>query len=235
MNFNPNLFLFTSAIALCALHTTDAQEVRFSSGIQYGTFAMKGLSEYQSHLADPEFLNAKETERFSPSIGYQGSFVYIGRKRLRGGVEFAHFRTEGKVVGENAQVIYFHHRAMTSTLGGTFSFLLNKKEQPWEILLSVSTGGSFNKFRRRFPDLEKGPQTHRYYSRSMYAAGGPTVTRKFKHWFANASVQYLHDFGGRLKRTELTDMTLRNAEGDELSLDWSGLRLSIGVGARLAY
>jgi hypothetical protein len=232
---NPNKLLLLIAIVVYFVQTVDAQEVRFSSGIQLGTYAMGDLKDLQSDIKEAQFVNAKEKQNFSPSIGYQGSFVYIGNKRLGAGVEFGHSSADGKVVGENPAVLYFQHHASTSTLGGTIFIILNKRESPWEVLCSVSTGGTFNKFRRRYPDFEKGPQTERYLSRSVYVAGGSTVTRKFKHWFVNAGVRYFHDFGGSLKLTRFPDAHLRNSTGDELSLDWSGLRISIGVGARLAY
>lgn len=235
MNLNPNASLFFLACILCMALTSAAQEVRFSSGIQFGTYAMKDLKEFQSRTAAPDFLNTKQTKRFSPSVGYQGSFVYVSRKRFGGGIEFSHTGAEGKVVGENQDVIYFHHRVTMSAVGGTLFVLLNEKESPWEILISVSTGGTMSKFRRRFPDFEKGPQTERYFSRSIYASGGPTVTRKFKHWFVNATAQYFHDFGGRFKLAKSSDIRLYNASNNEIGPDWSGLRVSVGVGARLSY
>jgi len=221
------LFTLTVSGANC-------QDLKVGVGTTFGRYSMKGLEEFQNEtLFGLNFLPVKIVESFPATFGYDIQFSYLRRKLQLGGY-YSYASTGGRIhYKDYSGEIKFDQIVNGNSFGASTVWKINSSND-YNIAIGIRTGITVS-------DL--------LISNSISINDQPNVNQSYVFKSVNLHISPLIEFEYMLDRIVIYS-TLRyeanvaksalNLNGDDnvfieldsgenLKVDWEGLRISAGV------
>jgi len=231
--FSVKSYIICAFAILLVLNVKGQDNMNVSIDAGYGTYQFDELKQLQTDLSKiyPEFA-IKPVEQFPGFINYSVSIEYRVYKDLWLGLNGGYYTTGGRNhVADYSGEYRLDIPAGGKRLGGQLSYMFptDKKIKPYVrlkggvLLSTVKTEEYFV-----VHDADSTSTNYKFKGTSFW--GEPSVGLAFEPVnkllvYLNAGYQF--DWKGKLYKEE--DKPLLFQSGDHVRVNWSGLRLSLGV------
>lgn len=235
MRYFLQTFVFLLALAVKPTASIYAQ-VKLSIGATagYASFSMKDLKAYQKERLLQFDLPMKVVDEFPPYLNFGANFTvntksglfeaFLGHTSSGGRIHYGDY--SGYASEELlAKMTYVGVMAATR--------LFNIKSA--DVYLGVQGLHYFNTLKIAHTEVLYDSDWNQYYSfsvKSMNIAFAPVIEiqRPLKKFRLKGNIAYEMHISGNLAYDENADYTLKNAAGDDVKLDPSGIRCNLGIG-----
>lgn len=229
MNLKSILLLIFSATSLL----TQAQGIKLSAEINYGTYRMQSLKEFQTPPSG-YYIPLKVVDDFPGFVGFKMHALYPISNKFSTGI-YAGFSTTG---GKTAYSDYSGSASNTIVCRGysvgSYNEVKVREFGSYSLAATFLMGVIVNdatfatKGQAMFYTYE---DEEKFKSVNMMFNPGASLTRTFDLFFLRALISYEFNFAGDLKSKENGDHLLNF--NDPVKVQWDGLRVGLAVGTTL--
>lgn len=217
------------------------QEYSFSINAMYGTYQMASMKKFQSDLyqnvSSSVNVPFKITDEFPGFIGYELSanmslkkffFGFQLATRSTGGrISYADY--SGKYNIDNKLLNFEGHGVIGTTVYNTEKLTLNVAGQIGVALTNHELSSSL-----QLTNQNEQAESFKFSSLNVIVAAGSELRYYIlNNVFVNFKARYDLHIPGKLTYKENTNAYLENDNGEEVKVDWSGIRGGIGIGLRI--
>jgi len=212
-----------------------AQKIEFSGSMIYGAYSMKDVSAFQQEVYEQLPVPAKIISDFPNYFGWELKAMHRFPK-LSFGV-YTSFHSTGSRISYNDYSGSFEYdqRAKITQLGLCIDYFVLPRENKWQAFLSLQVGAGWTNFAIIDKLVVNGQTLNNrnldFKSSHITLQPGLGIKRNIGNFFISTQAAYLIDSASSLK--DNADLKLISNDGWPIGVDWSGLRLSIGLGVLL--
>jgi len=212
-------------------------QFKFSGGVGMGTYAMTDLKNYNESIKTTLPVASQTISDFPPYATYEANLQYKIH-RLHFGAYWSYNSTGSRLSYEDySGTLWYNQKALSNQYGITLGYLLTQKEGPWEVTPSVRLGLISTNYRlNNYLQVTGSPALNEIFnftSNSYMISPGIATTRVLNPRIAlSFDLRYLHDFQKSLVSTSTPLSYLYGINGNHLSANWGGIRLTLSVEVR---
>lgn len=226
------LFLLMLFIASAG---ASAQNFKTSLNFGYGMYQLTSLKDFQQMiLTTTELANVDAVQQFPSYFNYGIAFSYRINYRNSAGIAFTHYTTGGRNTVSDYSGKYFLNMALQGNkLGAHYTYELEKiyRFRPYFRFEAGVILSSFfvTESLEVYPDF-KSEDSYDFNSFSFVAEPAFGIEYPvYKSLSLDLSAGYEVNLESEIKRVKSADQVLKNQKGESIMLNWSGLRLNLGV------
>lgn len=237
MNCN-KIFILAITIILANLITCKAQIVSFHIGSGIGSYQMNDLKEFTSVINDDLPFDAKLVSNFPIYWNYNASMDIQIRKAGFGVVYL--FQSTGNHLAQGDYSGHYNLKLNVLSHAPALRFTYAISEEPiFPVRFYTLIGVHFSKLditeEMRLYEENVLEQEFEFKSLDPFMELGINASYSWKRFTFNISGGYQSQLGKQvLESTDDNAFELKNPQtGDDVGVDWSGFRLTAGVGFKL--
>lgn len=234
-------FFLTIAFFIFSIPTLVAQNYRIAFNCTYGGYSLTDMKSFQQEL----YEDARENLElpfdilydFPAYLGYElhGTLSY---EKSEFGIHLASRSTGGRIsYGDYSGTYNVDSNLNGLEVAGLIGYKLNQSDAS-DVGIRANLGVSFNSFdlASNIQLSEQPTNTDNLEFSSINALIGISMYFRvyfFKNVFLDAHLGYDLHIPGNLKLSTNKDYFLTFNDGDEVVMDWSGIRAGLGIGIRI--
>ena len=219
--------------------TYGQSHVRISMGVNYGSFSMSDMKQLQEEFLDDLSMDLKHgriTDNFPAFFGVDGSVAWDSYKFLLG-LEVGYNSTAGRIAySDYSGKIIVDQFVRAPRVAFSWSWKLRPHNSKWEPLLIFNGGLIFNTYKVNYL-LQTTNTRHidelKFKSINPYLSFGAGINRRIGRFFLSGRLQYQKDIPSDVHLSSDADVKLLNDDGENVGVDWSGIRVAAAIGLRL--
>ena len=220
--------------ALFILPIASFAQVRLSTSVGYGTYAMKELREHQFELKDGWPVDAKTTSSFPGYLTYQLGADYSLKNNFRIGLSFSYGSTGGLVhYRDYSGELGFEHKVRYFSYGCPIIYQLDLTDARLNLQFEFSPSINFGTTKYdSYLNLGtvKSEYSANFKSTNVGSSQSVRIERKVGPAFIFAQAGYYLDlYKSKLEWEEDRKEYLSNGLGEPVRMELSGMRVALGV------
>jgi hypothetical protein len=211
-----------------------SQNLKFGTGITYGTYSMKGLKEFQREtLPALSFVPVKIVESFPATIGYDIHFSFSKGKFMLGGY-YSFASTGGRIhYKDYSGEIKFDQIVSGKSVGASTVWKINSANQ-YNIVVGFRTGITISNLLidNTISVNDQSDVNQSYLFKSLNLTISPLIEVEYPlgGFIIYAATRYEANVAkSGLNLNGNDDVFIELDSGENLKADWEGLRISAGV------
>lgn len=221
-------------ITACILSTAGFAQIRLSTSVGYGTYAMTELRQHQSELKDGWPIEAKTTSSFPGYLTYQISADYPWKNNFKIGLSFSYGSTGGLIhYSDYSGELSFEHKIKYVSVGCPIIYQIDLTDGRLNLQLEFSPTVNFGatKFDTYLQaGAYQNESTMDFKSTNVGSVQNIRIERELGPGFVFVQAGYYLDlYKSKLAWEEDHDEYLVNDLDKPVHIELSGLRVALGV------
>jgi hypothetical protein len=232
-----NRFSFIVFFLLISVSAANSQKTFFRADCGLGTFSMKDLKSFQTSALPDIGVNVESISKFPPYFGYGITILYHFNSRIGYGFTADYYSTGGRNYYKDYSGSYSFDLLTHAWNIGAVSSFKHIESGSFTSFFEIRQGLKISRLKLKEELVITDPVMSQSYdlgSTSYWINPLYRVEYKLNHLFSlGAFVGVEYNPSSILRLTSNHDATLRNKAGDQVRIDWTGVRFGLSVSGNL--
>ena len=204
--------------------------------IGYGSFQMTSIKKFQAGLQGQLDFDAKTVDEFPSYFTFKGTALVYEVNDLAFGFSIGQVSTGGRIsYADFSGSIKIDNNLRGFLLGPVVEYNLSESNSS-QFNLTLNPYVNFTKHSLRAETIllqEVDVTTVAFESTNYGLEGGFNYRHFVGNFFVQGLAGFNFDLGGKIKSPQNRNAVLADESGNDVSSNWSGYRVSLGIGMRL--
>lgn len=204
-------------------------------GVQYGSFSMNDLKEFQNTVSRTIALPLDKLEQFPGHSGLEIGITTTITDKYHFEAYYNYISTGGRLFLEDYSGKVYFDQIIKGNSTGLHSKLKINQSETFHVFLGLRTGLTFTKLSNEYYLKLEGitiPENEITYFKSINGHFSPSFSmeKEIGRLFTFGEIRYEFHIKGKLKSKENSDYYLVDSSENPIKADWNGFRMMLGVG-----